>query len=675
MRTDGLPYRQVHLDFHTSPLIPDVGRDFDPEEFVRTLKLGHVNSVTCFAKCHHGMSYYDTKIGKRHPSLTFDLLGEQIRACRAAGIAVPIYYSIVWDNYNAEQHPDWRQIARDGRPRGPGPLEIGEYGGWKCMCMNTPYADLVQAQVEEIMDMFEVEGFFFDIVRQMDPGCCCPHCLRSMKERGLDPTSDDDLRKMSRIIVDGFRQRITSAIRAKNPDVRIFYNGCVRMDMRSAVEQMTHVEIEALPSGGWGYAFFPFFVRYARQFPPSGMTGRCSRTGRSTSAGLGIETLGMTGRFVRSWADFGGIKPEAALDFECSTMLANGSRCSIGDQMHPRGRLDRAVYETIGKVYSRVEQVEPWCRDAAPQTQVALLVLPGPAGYKTPGDEGAAKMLLETHQQFDVLDGSMDIDRYDLVLVADNGEAAPEIRDKIGRYLDNGGRLIFSHKALLTEDGQFPDYLGVRYIGEVELYPDFFRPGPLISAGIPDFGYVLYGRSSRVEPLAGAEILADAYQPYFNRTWEHFTSHSYTCIDRKAPYPAVVRAGSAIYIHGPIFEAYQTYESTVYRKLVENCMDLLLPNRLLGTSAPPSSEVTLLAQEGRRIVHIVNYSPNRRSGRVEVIEQPIPLYGIRLDLRTEEPVSRVYLVPEMQDLEFERDGGVVSCVVPKVKTHAMVVFE
>ena len=26
-----IPFRQVHLDFHTSPLIPDVARDFDPD--------------------------------------------------------------------------------------------------------------------------------------------------------------------------------------------------------------------------------------------------------------------------------------------------------------------------------------------------------------------------------------------------------------------------------------------------------------------------------------------------------------------------------------------------------------------------------------------------------------------------------------------------------------------
>jgi hypothetical protein len=32
-KTSLLPGRQVHLDFHTSPLIPDMLIDFDPEVF------------------------------------------------------------------------------------------------------------------------------------------------------------------------------------------------------------------------------------------------------------------------------------------------------------------------------------------------------------------------------------------------------------------------------------------------------------------------------------------------------------------------------------------------------------------------------------------------------------------------------------------------------------------
>ncbi len=47
---DLIRFCQVHLDFHTSPFIFDVGQEFDPKEF-STLKLRqHVSAVLCTRK-------------------------------------------------------------------------------------------------------------------------------------------------------------------------------------------------------------------------------------------------------------------------------------------------------------------------------------------------------------------------------------------------------------------------------------------------------------------------------------------------------------------------------------------------------------------------------------------------------------------------------------------------
>src|SRR5690242_8188316 len=132
------PFRQVHLDFHTSPDIPDVGADWDAGHFVDTLRAARVNSITLFAKCHHGMNYYPSQIGPVHPALKFDLLGEQIAACHAAGIRCPIYISVVWDVSAAARHPEWRQVGADGQLIGRTPLENGR--GWPWLCVNNAYA-------------------------------------------------------------------------------------------------------------------------------------------------------------------------------------------------------------------------------------------------------------------------------------------------------------------------------------------------------------------------------------------------------------------------------------------------------------------------------------------------------------------------------------------------------
>ncbi len=86
-----LPSRQVHLDFHTAPQIPDVGAEFDAEAFGDTMTRAHVNSVTVFAKCHHGHLYYNTNRPERHPGLRadLDLLERQVEALHQRGIRLP----------------------------------------------------------------------------------------------------------------------------------------------------------------------------------------------------------------------------------------------------------------------------------------------------------------------------------------------------------------------------------------------------------------------------------------------------------------------------------------------------------------------------------------------------------------------------------------------------------
>ena len=78
--------RQVHLDFHTSEQLHNIGNKFSKEQFQSSLKLAHVDAVNLFAKCHHSWSYYPTAVGSMHPNLSFDLLGAQLEACREVGI-------------------------------------------------------------------------------------------------------------------------------------------------------------------------------------------------------------------------------------------------------------------------------------------------------------------------------------------------------------------------------------------------------------------------------------------------------------------------------------------------------------------------------------------------------------------------------------------------------------
>ena len=148
--------------------IPGVAASFDADEYANTLVRAHVNSVTTFARCHHGFLYYDSeRFPERiHPNLTNkNLLKEQIEACHARSIRVPIYITVQWDHYTATRHPEWLQQTAEGRVKGTPPFEAGFY---RNLMVNSPYLDFLKAQTKEVLETLPTDGIFFDIVKPLD---------------------------------------------------------------------------------------------------------------------------------------------------------------------------------------------------------------------------------------------------------------------------------------------------------------------------------------------------------------------------------------------------------------------------------------------------------------------------------------------------------------------------
>lgn len=678
----GLPYRHICLDFHTSPLIPDVGSEFRAEEWAATLVEARVEWITLHAKCHHGMLYYPSRLGERHPGLRMDLFGQMREACRRHGIRVEAYISVVWDERTAERHPEWLQIDQQGRAVGRGPFDLE--GRWRWLCMNTAYVDLVAAHTEEVLERYRPDGLLYDIVCQTRPGCCCASCLRSMREQGIDPTNASALVAYSVSVERAFMKRMSTLARARKPDITLWYNVRTLLAHRRAdgigaeLGYLSHIELESLPSGIWGYNHFPLHVRYL--------------------ATLGLPIKGQTGRFHRSWGDFGGIKNRAALEYECLSMLAHGAGCSVGDQMHPRGRLERPVYERIGEVFRQVEALEPWCRGAALRVDVAILAA---TRCRTDvdgsdSDEGALRVLQETHTQFHVVDREADFARYRVLVVPDIVTFDEELAAKIASFLGAGGSLLCSGESGLTPARDRFALKGspVRLAGPGGFMTTFFAPRKPVAKDLEDMAHVVYERALDIEPLGeGAEILADRIDPYFDRTWEHFCSHAQSPPDRASPFPAAVRSGGIVHVSFPLFRLYLRHGSRCYRTLARNFLRLLLPDPLVIAEAPSTARITLLEQrsECRLVCHMLHYVPERRTKAagiaagseggwleplaIDVVEDPLPLAGIRLRVWTGSRPRRVVAVPADGELPFGYEGGYTRFDAPPVMGHAVVAIE
>lgn len=651
-----LAYRQVHLDFHTSEQIAGIGRHFDAGRFARTLKEAHVNSVTCFSRCHHGMIYHDTRFEARHPHLEVNLLKEQIEACHAEGIRVPIYISVGFDEFMARRQPEWVELGGDGKLRGAAPL----VAGWRKLCLNTPYIDYVSEQTQEVLSLFPTDGLFFDIIHQGP--CCCRWCMEGMQAEGVDPEDEGQRKAYAREVLNRLRRRITREVREVNPHCLIFWNsGHVDPSFRPVLHTFSHLEIESLPSGGWGYDHFPSSVRYARN--------------------LGLDHLAMTGKFHKTWAGFGEFKNPAALEYDCFTALAEGSKCSIGDQLHPNGELDPATYALIGGVYAQVAAREPWCAGAEAVTEIALFnpeALGVHDGRVDTSAGGAHRMLVEAHYQHDIVDDEMDWSRYRVLILPDKIRLHAALAAKIRSYLAQGGSLIASHRSGLAADRDefvLPE-LGISFRGEAPYSPDYVAPGPRIAGGIPPSQHVMYERGLEVE-ANGAEELARVWHPYFNRTYAHFCSHRHTPVEKESPFPAVTRNGSAIYFAHPLFASFKQHGLRVYKQLFLNALRLLLPDPLVVTDAPSTARISLARQDdpARTIVHLLHYIPEQRYRETPMVEEALPLFNVNLAVRLDREPARVYLAPDGSPLPYTWSNGRVHLTVPEVRGHVMVVFE
>ena len=649
----------LFYDFHTVTTIPDVGRNFDAERFTDELLRCKVDFLTWHARCNQGNAYYDTKAGKKHPSLEMDMIGELSRCCKKKGITLSVYFNVGLSDEELIAHRDWMVVKNNGvtwHGYDEKNREQGFSGPWARMaCYNSPYREHLKTMVGEILDQYDVDGFFFDCFFQME--CRCEYCMQKMLDRGIDPGNKEEYRQFTYESTHSFAEELNALIRAKKPDSLLFFNG---RPFEEVIHMESHLECECLPTTPlWGYETLPLLAHYMR-----------------TVAG-DKSVLNMTGRF-NDWGDFGGLRTAEALKFDLLYGAANGMRPDIGGHFHPRGDMDQAVFDRIREVYSYMQQFDPWVLDAVNVPEAALVYPRRDGKYypKSPALLAAVRMLTELKIQFDVVSDFVPWEPYKLLIFPDDVLFTEEYTRRVEAFLAKGGKVLCTGKSALNEKKEkfalhdFP----AEFVSELDLSPLYFRPEGALSKGIESLDLSIYASGVEVKAASGSETEMFFVTPCRNFGWDGIRSNYYLAPQEVSSMPFCVHNEKILYIAGEIFTGYGKRAPKQLRTLLDNAIAKLYPERKLRAGSLPGFSRSFVQKrpDGSELVHILSYCPEKRCDAM-ALEDAITLADTRIALRTDgRKIRCVTLAPSGKELEWKEEGSYCCIQIPRIDGYALI---
>lgn len=643
--------RAIHLDFHTMPGIYNFNESWDAAAFAQRLQDSHVKYINAFAKCNTGFCYYPSKVGPVYPGMKGDMFGDLLRECHKRDIGVTAYFNIAYDHETCRTHRHWSKVLKVDESNNKNQFTIGtldEANPWngRFTCYNTGFGDYFKDMLREFISMYpDVDGVFFDCINTLP--CYCNDCLEEIAAQGGDPTDPATVQQHT---IDSNRRYCLELKEIVGHDK---YMLCNSQPYWRTKDYNTHIEIECLQNGGWGYEFFPPQAAYARMIKK--------------------DVLYMNGRFHKSWGDFGGLKDKAAMENDMWDAISNGIGCSIGDHMHPAEILDETAYKLIGEIYEQIEKLEPWTDGAIYQADIGVVKAAVDEEFVFDGPyAGICRLLGELNYTYNFVNETMDFAPYKLLILPDTLRVNAEMAQKIDAYLKAGGKILSSGCAGMKEDADcfaLPEYWPLTVTGLKNHEKYYYQ----MNSEDP-FRYAMYAPTVLTDVPAGSEVLAWQVASYFEKNWDGFHAYHYNPPAALNNAPAALLMGNVGHISFEIFNAYHKYMYPAHKALAGACISRLLTEPSFTCEGIPSTaRVTLTAKDSMKMLHVKVTYPETR-GKYGVIEEHAYLpAGATVTLQGE--YSQVYTAPDKKALSFVCQDGKTVITLPQICGYLLVVAE
>lgn len=455
-------YRRNLVDMHIADWDDEFLSKFSADDYYKNLVNAKIQSPMIYLQSHTGLCHYPTKSGKTHAYFAKNprAINELIDKCKAGGMKVVGYYSLIFNNWAADTHPEWEMVNADGRTwRNHGQ----RYG--LCCPNNQDYRAFVLTQMQEMAELFpNLDGIFYDMP-YWEVVCHCPACkARWEKEVGGEmPQKLDWQDEKWRIFVKKRQEWMAefAMFAGENSQKILPFATCelnfaagIACDWLAGSTEGINEACEFTGGDLYGDLYnHSFTCKYyygiTKNQPFEYMTCRCNKKLRE-------HTIS---------------KPELDLEAEVMLTAAHHGASLIIDAIDPDGGLDARTYERLGKVFAKQIPYEKYMDKG---TMYATTAVYFDSHTQFSGDGKAynkecairaGRTLIEEHIPVKVIaNGNMqNLSQYQMII-------APALEDfnnpeilKFIDYVKQGGTLYLSGK---SESRLIQAFFGGEIIGE-----------------------------------------------------------------------------------------------------------------------------------------------------------------------------------------------------------------
>ncbi|MBQ4509930.1 MAG: beta-galactosidase trimerization domain-containing protein, partial [Clostridia bacterium] len=329
---------------------------------------------------------------------------------------------------------------------------------------------------------------------------------------------------------------------------------------------------------------------------------------------------------------------------------------SVGDHLHPLGKIDKSTYNIIGHAFEYADKIEKYSKNTKAYSDIAMW-----SSHNSDADMGCSKMLQIMHLEYDVLESGDDISKYNCIVLPDCVKLSNQDKSNLVEFANNGGKLIVSGNSVFDE-------LGIKSLGSNGFDLDY------IECEIDEIctPFLAYSNANKVE--CDGEVLASLHEPYFNRRVTHFCGHANTPFKmEKASYPALVKKDNILYFAHPVFSAYNKSGNYILQKYIMKGFNNIYNKSLKIEGLPSCGRVRMRKSELEHFyaLHLL-YAPPVNRGNVCLLEDFPELNNIQVTFKISEKVKAVISQPDGIEIPFVQAENELKFTVDKFSLHKLI---